>query len=179
MDAVHDKVCQQTAAAAKVERFEVGEIVGFRSPPKPNKLFKSYEINHRVIKVLSPVTYVIKNLQTGYERIVNVRKLRRVHIGESDGVIQGNNQVDTDPSDSGEENDNGDDGVWASEEQTEEEASAAKKDTKATTSEKASGSGNEEQISAQITSNPAIADTYGRLLRDRRLLKQPDRLQIL
>jgi hypothetical protein len=41
-------------------------------------LLKCCEINHEIIKQLSPSTYVIRNTDTGFERIVSSRKLRKV-----------------------------------------------------------------------------------------------------
>ena len=69
----------------KVDKFEVGEIVGFRQPPRPNKLYKNYEINHKIIKIIGPATYIIENLDTGFQRVINVRKMRKVT--EKEGVV--------------------------------------------------------------------------------------------
>ena len=88
----NEKVVRSSMVKASGESFEVGEMVGFRVPQGPNKLFKSYEIDHQVIKKLGPSTYVIRSKTTGFERVVNVRKLRRVgaDFQEGYGHKQGN-----------------------------------------------------------------------------------------
>ena len=39
---------------ARVDKFELGEIVGFKQPPRQNRLYKNFEINDKVIKVIGP-----------------------------------------------------------------------------------------------------------------------------
>ena len=78
------KKVSQLEGGKPVETYEVGEQVGFRAPGKGNKLKKSFEINHKVIKVLAPHTYVIRNMESGFERIVNVRKMRKIKIRQGE-----------------------------------------------------------------------------------------------
>ena len=74
-----EKVVDRSRRTACGEKFEVGEIVGFKAPPGSNKLFKSFEINHEVIKILSADTYILRNKDTGFERVVNARKMRKLN----------------------------------------------------------------------------------------------------
>ena len=70
------KRVEQSKGIANVQKFQVGELVGFRAPPSSTKLCKYFEIDHRVIKIVSDS---IKNESTGYERIINARKLRKIN----------------------------------------------------------------------------------------------------
>ena len=74
------KRAERSKGTANAPKFEIGELVGFRGPPSSTKLNKYYETDHRVIKKVSDDTYVIINDKTGYERIINVRKLRKINV---------------------------------------------------------------------------------------------------
>ena len=78
MDAINVKVRTKSAEVATAKRFVLGEIVGFNAPSKAGKLKRSCQLNHEVVKVMPPSTYVIKNTISGFERVVNARKLRKI-----------------------------------------------------------------------------------------------------
>ena len=152
----YEKVRTQIEESQPVEKFVVGEQVGFRAPDKGNKLKKAFEINHRVIKVLTTNSYVIKNMENGFERVVNVRKMRkigkRVECEEPNTVtLHVPNTSEFTDEENDDSNPAGDDSALKEERQLPEE------------------NANEEESNAPC---------WGRRLRDRNKLSKPDRLQL-
>ena len=167
----NEKVRQKSAETARVERYEVGEIVGFRAPPKSNKLYKSFEINHKVVKILSESTYVIKNMETGFERVINARKMRK--LGKFTTPRSQENSINhfrnSDSSDSGEGEENatgGTTGAMADDEEDRKKISADKE--KADVEQR-------EGISVEKHEGGREIETWGGRLRSRETIKPPDR----
>ena len=168
----NDKVREETLNKAKVDRFEIGDIVGFRAPPKPNKLFKSYEIHHKVVKILSPVTYIIKNTKTGFERTVNVRKLRRLKVRKGEIIPCETNDPGCSESSQSDENDDEEPRVEVTQKDAMEESVTCDQEATEKREETRSARSTEKDVS----SGTEIVVEWSRRLRKRDLLKKPDRL---
>ena len=80
---VNEKVRLKTRISADAPTYQVGERVGFRPPIQGNKIKKSYELHHVVIKVHTPTTYVIKNMHNGFVVLLVVMPLQ---TGGSNGI---------------------------------------------------------------------------------------------
>lgn len=83
-----EKTYTESKEKQKVDKFQIGEMVGFKAPPGPSKLIKKYELNHKVVKIIGEDTYVLRNMDTGYERIINARKMRKIGVGDRWGDQQ-------------------------------------------------------------------------------------------
>ena len=157
-DICNEKVRTKTRETADAPTYQVGERVGFRLPLKGNKLNKSYELHHIVVKVQSPSTYVIKNMKNGFERVVNTRKLRKIKPqtilpDPGNAGIDGVTMIaDSDLSSSGDES--GDDVDVSNNENAEDK----------------------DKMDPKPPTNPE--GNWGSRLRNRDTLKAPNRLQL-
>ena len=185
------KRVERSQGKADVSKFEVGELVGFKAPPSSNKLCKYFEINHRVIKVISADTYVIKNEETGFERIINARKMRKLITdlrwndrSKLGGVAQLGQSDFTDDEDDGSSSDEaigGNDDIGRSEiENREVDGSQTRLAVASEGSIDGGGSGNNNREDGTFaggnTETVSKGDIWRPRLRNRATIKKPIRL---
>ena len=149
----YNKVMEKMENNDTVEKFEVGEQVGFKLPGKGGKLARSYEINHVVVKVIGPTSYVIRNTDSGFERIVNVRKMRKLGFHRKNENV---NNGDTVATHSGFSDDD------------EEEDADGKM-------ERENEDGDEDD---ELSKHALNGQRWKGRLRKKELLKQPERLKV-
>ena len=153
----NEKVRVESAELADAPTFILGERVGFQAPAKGGKLLKAFETNHEIVKIISKSTYVIRSLESGFERVVNVRKLRKIKGQTVIPTAQAKDGISYVINSDSSSNDEAEDDICA---------------------DSGGNDGWKKNPGDTLNSETDTGDSWGKRLRDRGKMKKPDRLQM-